>query len=252
MKTKKDIKCIDYERLPLQEQKEILPLPGKPRKFVTTAMHIPQSVPEPLSAFLTRAGYIEARGIGPGAKVGRIASDPNPLGRAGHAGRVQDEELEPARRTDVLVRRRCHGARVTRAGEGREQGPLAHGVAVRGAADAQKRDFGDGRVGGEGIAAAVFPILLVFGDVESRTGRVAHEIGRDEDLDAVLFWITIVERVGAGDENATVVKEDGFRVVHAGNGGVGHDGETTVEWLAWVVVDGVEVGAFSQTEACYT
>jgi hypothetical protein len=58
-----------------------------------------------------------------------------------------------------------------------------------------------------------------------------------------IFW------VGARDEDAAVVEEDGFGVVEAVDCGVGHDAEAAVYRLAGVVEDGIVVWKVSESEA---
>jgi len=201
---------------------------------------------------LSRAWDREIRQIRrPRAEIRRIPSDTHPLGNAGCARAVERKHLVPSGRADVRVRRRLHGAAVARAGEGREERALAHGVAVRGAADAHDGDARDGagRRVREGVRAAVSPVRVGGCHGDGRAHGVAHEVGGHEDLDAVFLGVARVLGVGAGDEDAAIVEEDGLRVVHACNGGVGHDGEAVVDGLGGVIEDGVQVGVGGETEA---
>ena len=84
-----------------------------------------------------------------------------------------------------------------------------------------------------------------------------EEVGRREDLDAVLLWpfaswlVIIAGWIGAGYHDAAVEQNDGFGVVEAGYGRVGHDRHTAVERLGRVVEHGVVVGVAAETEACH-
>lgn len=120
----------------------------------------------------------------------------------------------------MRVRRCCDRARVPVAHKCREQRALSHAVSVRGPCSSQQRHLRHSLVHGERVEAAVRPVGLRGRDGDDRLLGVAHEVGRDEDFDAVLLWEAVVFRVGAGDEHAAVVHEDGFRMVHAGDGGV--------------------------------
>jgi hypothetical protein len=76
-----------------------------------------------------------------------------------------------------------------------------------------------------------------------------------EDLDAVFFGegidgVGVVAcGVGAGDEDAAVEEDDGFGVVEARDGGVGHYGHALVYGLCWVVEYGVVVWGSAEAEA---
>lgn len=60
------------------------------------------------------------------------------------------------------------------------------------------------------------------------------------DCDRLLTALVLVVaglRIGAGDEDGAVLEEDGFGVVVAVDGCVGHEGHALVDWFAWVVED---------------
>lgn len=52
---------------------------------------------------------------------------------------------------------------------------------------------------------------------------------------ATLVLVVAGLGVGAGDEDGTVLEEDGFGVVVAVDGCVAHEGHALVDWLTWIV-----------------
>ena len=91
------------------------------------------------------------------------------------------------------------------AGEFGEEGPLPHAVAMRAAHCAHEGDLGCRAAehgDGDGIAVVVARFVVV--DRVGRLRGVAHEVGRDEDLDAIFLGEARVFGVGAGDEHTTV------------------------------------------------
>lgn len=192
---------------------------------------------------------IEIRIIGPIPQPGGIAADAHIRRLAGRRP-VEHKHLEPARRTDVRVRRRRDGARRARARHGREEDALAHAVAVGARLGAQQGDAevrGAAGRDGDGDGGAVRPVLVCDG--VGGLGVAGEEVGRDEDLDAVLLGVDVVFRVGARDQDAAVLEEDGFGVVEAGDDGVGHDGDALADGLGGVVEEGVEVRGGGEAEA---
>lgn len=106
------------------------------------------------------------------------------------------------------------------------------------------------RASGEDIhchGIAIGPIDV--GDVELRSAGVTHEVRRDEDFDAVFLGVLAVFRVGARNQHAAVIHEDGFTVVETRDGCVGHDGHAVADGFGGVVEDGVEVGVVGETKA---
>ena len=87
--------------------------------------------------------------------------------------------------------------------------------------------------------------------------KPGKEIRRCKDFDAVFLWVLGVRGVASNrilgirtrDHYPAVGKEDGFGVVHAGYGCVGHYGDAGVEGEGRVVEEGVEVGVarFAET-----
>ena len=149
----------------------------------------------------------------------------------------------------MRVRRRDDIARVAVARHLREDGALAHAVAVGaglGAHEGEAHGPAAGERDRHRDRLAVAPVL-----VRDRVGRLRLarlEVRRHEDLDARLLDQPVGLGVGAADEHAAVREEDGFRVVEAVDGGVGHHGHARVDGLGWVVQDGVVVGVFGETE----
>lgn len=85
---------------------------------------------------------------------------------------------------------------------------------------------------------------------EDGASEAGEEIRRREDLDTVFLRVHAILRIGARDHDAPVGEEDGFRVVEARDGGVGHNGHAGVGCEGGVVEDGVEVGLAAETESC--
>ena len=167
-------------------------------------------------------------------------------------GPIEDEKLIPAGRGDVGVGRGGDGAGIAGTGEGGEEGAGTHAVAVGAGLGAHHGDaHGGGRaleeVDGDGDGLGVGPVGV--GDGEGRLGVAGEEVGRDEDLDAVLLRVDAVLGVGAGDHDAAVAHEDGFGVVEARDGGVGHDAHAGVDRFGGVVQHRVEVGRGGEPEA---
>ncbi len=166
---------------------------------------------------------------------------------------VQHEQLEPAGRADVDVRRRRDGARRgARAAEGREDGALAHAVAVRRAGRGHERELGVARIVArqadrDGDLLAVRPVRV--GQAQRGRRGAVEQVRRHEDLDAVLLRVHAVLGVRAGDDDAPVLEERRFRVVQAGHDRRGHDAHAAAERLARVVQDGAEVGRRRQPKA---
>ena len=86
---------------------------------------------------------------------------------------------------------------------------------------------------GEGDGLAVGPVGGV--DAEYWGCGAGEEVRRLEHLDAVFLRVLRVFRVGARDEHAAVHEEDGFGVVEARDGRVGHHAYALVYGLAGVV-----------------
>ena len=122
----------------------------------------------------------------------------------------------------MRVRRCCDRARVGGTAEGREVRALAHAVTVRAADSAHEGDLGRGAAehgDGDGVAVAVARLVVV--DQVRRPHRIVHQVGRDEDLDAVLLHVGSAFGVGARDEDAPVLQQDRLRVVQAVDGRIG-------------------------------
>ena len=222
----------------------------KPNRIAT---HYPPLPPPATTRTRSHARDGKVREIRPVAQAGRVAPDADVL-RIRRVAVVDDEQLEPARRADLVVRRRGDGARGAGAGERREDGALAHAVAVGAADGAHERDLHRGRRAlvqrdRDLDALAVCPVRVDDG-VGGR-GQAGHAVGRDEDLDAVLLRVDAVLGVGARDHDAAVGHEDRFRVVQARDRRVGHDAHALVDGRGGVVQDGVEVGPVGQAEACH-
>jgi hypothetical protein len=66
----------------------------------------------------------------PIAQLRRIATDSHPLADAGRPKRIQDKQLEPSRRTDMRIRRRCDSAGASGARHRREDRPLTHTISM--------------------------------------------------------------------------------------------------------------------------
>ena len=94
---------------------------------------------------------------------------------------------------------------------------------------------------------AVGPIAV--GDGVAGSGGAVEEVGRGESLDAVFLGVLAVLGVGAGDHDAAVLHEEGFRVVEARDDGGGEDGHAGADGLGGVVEDGAEVGQGGEPEA---
>lgn len=121
---------------------------------------------------------------------------------------------------------------------------------MRAADRTEQRDLGNHLVDGEGVGIAIRPVRLGRAERDFGLYGTAHEVRWDEDFDAVLLREAVVFGVGAGDEDAAVVHEYGFRVIHAGDGGVCQHGETVVEGACRVVEHGVEIRVGGLAEAC--
>ncbi len=101
---------------------------------------------------------------------------------------------------------------------------------------AQQRHFAHRPRGdGESVRGAIRPVCL--SDVEGRGGKTGEKIRGNEDFNAVFLRETSVFGVGTGDKDASVLEEDGFAVVEAVDGCVGHDGHTLVDGFGGVVED---------------
>ena len=149
----------------------------------------------------------------------------------------------------MWVRRRRDRARAAGTAEGREVRALAHAVAVRAADRPHEGDLGRGPAehrDGDGVAVPVARLVVV--DQVRRPRRVAHQVGRDEDLDAVLLHVGRAFGVGARDEDAPVLQQDRLRVVQTVDGRVGQPGEARVERRLGVVEQGVVVGFAGEPE----
>jgi hypothetical protein len=166
---------------------------------------------------------------------------------------IEHKHLVPRRRADEGIRRSCHGARLATAGELREQGALTHADTV---SSTNRGHEGDTHVGSallkvrgesEGVALTIGPITVSEGEV-GLSGTREQVIG-PEVLDALLLrMLALILRVRTRDENLSVAEENSFRMVHAGDGGVGKDCHALTERLLGVVHDSVEVGVVSKTE----
>ena len=66
----------------------------------------------------------------PIAQLRWIASNSHPLADTGRPIRIQDEQLEPPRRTDMRIRRCCDSAGASGARHRREYCPLTHTISV--------------------------------------------------------------------------------------------------------------------------
>ena len=155
----------------------------------------------------------------------------------------------------MRVRGRRDSASVARTCKSREESALAHTVAMGAALGAHERDPHRGRgallEGDDDLdSLAIGPILIRDG--EGGRGQAGEGVGGREDFAAVFLGVHAVLGIGAGDHDAAVLHENGFGMVKARDGGVGHDAEAGVDGLAGVVEDGVEVGARGETEASST
>ena len=134
----------------------------------------------------------------------------------------------------MRVRRRGNRTRCRRRARKRgEDRALTHGVAVSGDdraehADLQVRDVARGDGDRDGGRVAVGPVG--GGDGEGGAREAGEQVWRREDLDTVFLGpfaaglVVVARRVGARDHDAPVEEGDGFGVVEAGYGRVGHDG----------------------------
>lgn len=192
--------------------------------------------------------------VGPVAQLGGVAADAN-IGSIGGSGAIEDEELEPACRADLVVWWRSDGAGVAGAGKGREEGSLTHAVAVRAADRAHEGDFhassaalvqGDG----DGDLLAVCPIGI--GDCVRWRGQAGHSVGGNEYLNPILFWVDTVLGIRSGDHDSSIGHENGFGVVQTSDCGIGHDGHAGVHWCGRVVEDSVQIRAVCKTETSNT
>lgn len=143
-----------------------------------------------------------------------IAADAHPRRyRRGRPG--ENENLEPTRRTDFIIRRRGNRTRVARTGESGEDGALTHAIAMGARHGAEERRAHAGRAAGrdgDGDHLAIGPIFV--GDGEGWSRREAGEnVWWLEDFDSVFFGVLAVLRVGAGDEDSAVLECDGFGMV---------------------------------------
>lgn len=205
----------------------------------------------------------DAIDIRPVANASRISdvpshADPETLS---WTGAIEEEDLIPSWGCDVRAWWRGDGAGCaagcTGAGDVKEDGALAHGVAVsRGDGghhgDADGAEVAGGDVGGDlnALRVGVGPIFLVEG--VGWWSLTVQSVGWTKDLDSVFFGVLAVFRVGAADEDSSVGHKGGFGVVHACYACGGHDGHTLVERLAWVVEDCLQVGEVGETETCDT
>jgi hypothetical protein len=192
----------------------------------------------------------EVRKIRPIAQPSRIPSNPYPLRNTRYTIAIKDEEHKPRRRTCVRIRRRRDRTRRSTTTECREVCPLPHTVTMRAAHRAHKRYLRGRTIEHSNRDRITVPIArLVVIDQIRRLCRVAHEIGGNEDLNAVLLDVGSGFGVRARDEDAAVEEQDGFRVVQAVDGGVGEDSEARVEGRSGVVEHGVVVGFAGEAEA---
>jgi hypothetical protein len=103
----------------------------------------------------------------------------------------------------------------------------------------------------ESVALTIDPITVCEGEVGLSSTR--KQIIGPEVLDTLLLrMLALILRVRTGDENLSVAEEYSFRMVHAGDGGVGKDGHALTERLLGVVHDRVEVRIVSETETTTT
>ena len=149
----------------------------------------------------------------------------------------------------MRIRRRRNSASRPRARDSRENRPLAHRIPMSRGSRTKQRHFGNSLCGRESITTTIRPIRIRRRNSNNRPCRIPHEIRGHENLDSVFLDEADVLGIGAGDEDAAVVEEDGFGVVETVDGCVGHDGEAGVEGLRGVVEDGVVVGLGGEAEA---
>jgi len=149
----------------------------------------------------------------------------------------------------------CRSSWGTATGDGQEESALTHGVTVggrdgchHGGLDGAEGAGGD--VGCDWDGASISPVLVV--DCEGWGGSGGECVWWVEDLDSVFFWVNTVLRIGSRDEDTSVWEEDSFGVVETSDDGSGHDGHALVDWLGWVIEDGIVVGVLGETESSDT
>ena len=169
-------------------------------------------------AYFNRPSYAwhseVAEPAGPIAQLRRIASNPNPLRNTGHSV-VQNEEHEPSRRADMRIRRCRHCTARATATDSREDGSLAHAVAVRARHRTHERDLDIGRrcchLQGDGLA--VTPVGVVIADYERRLWDPREEVRRDEDFVAIFLHEPYIFRVRAGHQYSSIEKQNRLGMV---------------------------------------
>ena len=150
----------------------------------------------------------------------------------------------------MCIRRRRNRTRITRARNGGKQDALTHAITMGAGFGPEERHAeisGAAGSNGNGDASAVRPVFIRDGEIRLR--QAGEEIRRDENLDAVFLRVDLILGVGAGDEDATVLHDDGFGVVEAGDDGVCHDGDAGADGLRGIVEEGVEVWGGGEAEA---
>lgn len=105
---------------------------------------------------------------------------------------------------------------------------------------------------GDGIRLTISPIVV--GQIVRRLCATFSQVRRYINLNAELLWIsrgTVREvglRIRARNENASIRKKDGLRVVHARDDSRAEDGESRANRVVRVVQDCGEVRILSKTE----
>ena len=149
------------------------------------------------------------------------------------------------------VRRRGNGACSAVTSERREDSPLTHRVTMGTRLRSHKTELDStsrAECNGNGDSITISPIpirnrkcRLCAASLKVRRQELLNAMFLDlADCDRFLTALVLVVaglRVGAGDQDGAVLEEDGFAVVVAVDGGVGHEGHALVDWLAWVVED---------------
>lgn len=100
---------------------------------------------------------------------------------------------------------------------------------------------------GKGRAVTEAGVVTIKGVCWSR--ETGEEIGWYKDFHAEFLWVKVVFWVGARDENAPVLKEDGFGVVETSYYCRVHDTHARIHRLGRVVEDGAEIGDVGEAEA---
>jgi len=164
----------------------------------------------------------------------------------------------PTGRGDIDIGRRLNGTVIARARHLGEDDTSSHQVTMGAGGSGEKRDphvccRTVEEVDVNVVCLPVLPILIYNGICG--LGPPIGQIGRDVDFNSEFLRVflsdavlEVVLGVGSRDKDATIVKEDRFRVIHTSNDGFAKLGDTLASGKGRVVEESIQIWIIRQSE----